>query len=134
MNKMRKQQRGMTFLGWCIVLAIIAFFVLLTMRLFPLYNEKLIVNNAMKSIATRPGVTEMSDSDVLKNFMRTVQVGGSQRFDDRSIRELAKVEKPKTKGDARTLTVMFEARNKFFDDIEFLLNYNNTVALGGGGE
>jgi len=131
MNKMLNEQRGVTFLGWCIILAIIGYFVLFTLRLFPLYNEKMIVNAAMESVASRPGVDKMSDTDVFKNFLRTVQVGGTQRFDDRSIKELAKIEKPKQKGEARKLTVIFEIRNKFFQDIDLVLNYNKSVELTG---
>lgn len=128
---MIKQQRGMTFLGWCVVLALIGFFVLLTLRLFPLYNEKFIVISAMDSVAARPGIDKDKDKDVLKQFLRTVQVGGSTRFDDRSIRELAEIDKPETKGGYRTLTVQFEARNVFFQDIDFVLNFDRTVELTG---
>src|SRR5690554_5721088 len=122
MNKLTNQQRGMAFLGWCIVLAIIGFFVLLTLRLFPLFNEKFIVQSAMKSVAARPGIEKASDKEVFKQFLRTVQVGGSRRFDDTSIKQLGEIEKPKTKGGPRLLTIKFEARNKFFQDIEFVLN------------
>lgn len=131
MKKMIKSQRGVTFLGWCIILAIIAFFVMITLRLFPLYNEKVGVLTAMRSVAQRPGITSDSDADVLKQFLRTVQVGGSQRFDDKSIKELAFIDKPQEKGGARTLTVQFEARNKFFQDIDFVLNFDETVELTG---
>ena len=131
MNKLINQQRGVTFLGWCIILAIIGFFVLLTLRLFPLYNEKFIVQSAMKSVAARPGIEKASDAEVYKQFLRTVQVGGSRRFDDASIKKLADVEKPKTKGAPKTLNIQFEARNVFFQDIEFVLNFNQTVELTG---
>jgi len=131
MNKMLNEQRGVTFLGWCTILAIIAFFVMITLRLFPLYNEKMIALSAMKSVASRPEVTQMSNSDVLKSFLRSVQVGGSQRFDDATLKKYAKIEKPKTKGGPRLLTVTYEVRNKFFQDIEFVLNFNESVELGG---
>ncbi len=131
MNRMMKQQQGMTFLGWCIVLAIIGFFVLITLRLFPLYNEKFIVISAMESVAARPGIDKKSDKDILKEFLRTVQVGGAQRFDDKSIKDLAQVEKSAEKAGAKLLTVAFEARNVFFQDIEFVLNFQKSVELTG---
>lgn len=121
----------MTFLGWCIVLGIIGFFVLITLRLFPLYNEKFTVISAMKSVAQRPGIDKEADHEILKQFLRTVQVGGSNRFDDSTIRDLASVEKPETKGGHKTLNVQFEARNKFFQDIDFVLNFDETVELTG---
>ncbi|OGT65689.1 MAG: hypothetical protein A3I13_05325 [Gammaproteobacteria bacterium RIFCSPLOWO2_02_FULL_47_50] len=131
MNKMLNEQRGVTFLGWCIILAIIAFFVLITLRLFPLYNEKMIALSAMKSVASRPDVAEMSDTEVMKSFLRSIQIGGSQRFDDKTVKQYAKVEKPKTKGGPRSLTVTYEVRNKFYQDIEFVLNFNESVELRG---
>lgn len=131
MNKMLNQQRGVTFLGWLIILAIIAFFVMITLRLFPLYNEKMIVVSAMNSVASRPEVTQMSNTDVVKTFLRTVQVGGSQHFNDRTVKQFVKVEKPEAKGGGRLLTVTYEVRNKFYDDIEFVMNFNRSVELGG---
>ena len=131
MKKMINSQRGVTFLGWCIILGIIAFFVMITLRLFPLYNEKITVMTAMKSVAARPGISSASDADVLKQFLRTVQVGGSQRFNDTTVKEYAYVEKPQSKDDTRSLVVQFETRNKFFQDIEFVLNFDNSVELTG---
>ena len=132
MNKMTKNQRGVTFLGWCVILAVIAVFVLITLRLFPLYNEKFIVIQAMNSVANRPDSASLSNSDVLKYFKRSVQIGGSTRFDDRSTPKLAKVEKPQAKGEARRLRVQFEARNKFYQDIVFVLVFDHAVELRGG--
>ncbi len=131
MNKMLNEQRGVTFLGWCTILAIIAFFVMITLRLFPLYNEKMIVTSAMNSVAGRPESAQLSNTDVIKSFLRTVQVGGSQRFNDSTVKQYAKVENSKTKDGARLLTVTFEVRNKFYDDIEFVLNFNKSVELRG---
>ena len=131
MNSLSKQQKGMTFLGWCIVLALIGFFVLLIMRLFPLYNEKFIVQSAMESVASRPGIEKKADSDVFKEFLRTVQVGGSSRFNDKSIKQLGKIEKPEKGEQYKKLAIKFEVRNKFFQDIEFVLNFDKKVELSG---
>jgi Tfp pilus assembly major pilin PilA len=130
MNNMLNEQRGVTFLGWLIILAIIAFFVMITLRLFPLYNEKMIVVSAMNSVASRPEIREMSNTDVLKTFLRTVQVGGSPHFDDQTVKKYVTFEKSESGG--RMMTVAYEVRNKFYDDIEFVMNFNRSVELGGG--
>lgn len=133
MKNMMKKQKGVTFIGWCIILAIIAFFVLITLRLFPLYNEKMIVVSAMKSVSSRPGISEETDREIRKQFLRTVQIGGSNRFDDQSVMKLVTIEKPRESGGNKRLTVGFEARNKFFDDIDFVLVFNESYELRGGG-
>lgn len=133
MKNMIKKQEGVTFIGWCIILAIIAFFVLITLRLFPLYNEKMQVVSAMKSVASRPGISEQSEHDILDQFVRTVQVGGSDRFNMKNIREYASVEKPQVAGGNRILNIQYETTNKFIDDIQFLMVFDETVELKGGG-
>ena len=131
MNKMLNEQRGVTFLGWCTILAIIAFFVTITLRLFPLYNEKMIVVSAMNSVASRPDAAQQSNYEITNAFLRTVQVGGSQHFNDATVKKFVKIEKPKTKDGARLLTVTYEIRNKFYDDIDFVMNFNRSVELKG---
>jgi hypothetical protein len=94
----------------------------------------MITLSAMKSVASRPEVAQMSNTDVIKGFLRSVQVGGSTRFDDRTVKQYAKIEKPKTKGGPRILTVTYEIRNKFFQEIDFAMNFNESVALGGSSD
>ena len=132
MKNLIRNQQGVTFIGWLIILAIIAFFVLLVLRLWPLYNEKFIVESAMKSVSVRPGIDKADDREVLKQFLRTVQVGGSRRFHSNNIKEYAKIEKPKTKGGNRLLNIKYESTNIFFQDIEFLLRFDKSYELKGG--
>jgi hypothetical protein len=131
MNKMIRKQRGVTAIGWMVILALIAFFVLLALRLFPLYNEKMTTITAMNSIASRPDAAKLSNKDVVKYFLRNVQVGGSQRFDDKYAKDHVKVVKPKKKGDPKLLVVNFEVRNEFFQDVKFVLEFNRSVELRG---
>ena len=134
MKNLIERQRGVTFIGWCIILAIIGFFVLITLRLFPLYNEKFQITSAMKSVGSRDDAANMSSSDVYKTFLRTVQVGGVNRFNDSTIKHYASIEKPDSAGGFRKLRITYEERNIFFDDIYFLISFDKTVELGGKGK
>ena len=131
MKNMIRNQKGVTFIGWLIILAIIGFFVLIVLRLWPLYNEKFTVEQAMKSVVSRSGINEASEREVMKQFLRTVQVGGSRRFHSNNIKDYAEIEKPKTKGGNKSLHIQFEATNVFFDDIEFLLRFDKSYELKG---
>ena len=135
MNKLMNKQKGIGFWGWSSILAVLGISVLIGLRLWPLYNEKFAVDAAMASVANRPDVDKMSKDEVIRNFKRTIQVGtSSSRFDDKFTKEHVSVDKPKSKGGSRLLTVEFEARNHFFDVIDLVLVYNNSVELGGGRE
>ena len=134
MKNLIEKQRGVTFIGWCIILAIIGFFVLITLRLFPLYNEKFQVIAAMKSVGSRNDAAEMSTTDVYKSFTRTAQTGGTNRFNSANIKHYASIEKPDEAGGNRKLRITYEERNIFFDDIYFLITFDKTVELGGKGK
>jgi len=132
MKKMIDKQRGITFLGLCFIAAIFGVFVLLGVKLYPLFYEKFRVVSAMNSVADQAGSADYTEKDAEKFFQRNVQISGSQIFDDQATKEYVSIEKPTKKGEPRLLRVAFETRNTFFDDIEFVLAFDKTVPLGKG--
>ena len=130
MMKLINKQRGIGFVGWCLILAIFACVVLVVLRLFPLYNEKFAVDGAMAAVANRPDVAKISQKDARKFFTRNAQIQGVERFTSANIKNYAKIIKAK-KGEPRKFNVKFEARNKFFDVIYLVLVYDKSVELTG---
>jgi Tfp pilus assembly major pilin PilA len=59
-----KNQRGMTLIGWVIVLALIAFFATLIMRLLPMYQEYYGVLQVMSSMEEELKGNNLSKSQV----------------------------------------------------------------------
>ena len=132
MNKIIHTQRGMTFLGFVIVMAVIAGFVLMGLRLFPLYNEKFKVLSVMKSVANQPNAASMSQAEMQKVFYNNADVQGVRMFEkDQTVRDHVKLEKEKD-GPA-VIHVFFEKRNKLFDDIDLVLNFDKSIPISGGG-
>ena len=131
MNKLIHRQKGITFLGLIIVLAVIAAFVLFGLRVFPLYNTKLGIMAVMKSVASQPNADSFSQADVWKVFYNNADIQGLRVFTEQVVREQVKLEKNED-GSSKTIHVTFEERNKLFDDIELLLNFDETMPMGGG--
>ena len=130
---MMKKQQGIGFWGWSSILAILGLFVLFGLRLFPLYNEKFIIDQAMQSVANRPDAAKLSIGEVRKYFLKNSQIGGSNRFNDRNVKTALKLNKAR-KGQPKSFTVTFEARNHLFDVIDLMLVYDNTVELAKNAE
>jgi len=129
----RNKQYGIGFLGWSCILAVIAFFVLIILRIYPLYNEKFIVISSMHAVANRPEAAKMPTNDVRKFFLRNMEVSSNTvRFTDDSVKKLVKVTTDK-KTKKRYINVAYEGRNIFLKDIFFLLVFDHTVELGGSG-
>lgn len=137
MKKLISKQNGLTMWGLLFILSFIALVTLLVMRAFPLYNQKMQVISAMNSVASRPDATSMSETDVRKYFLRTMESATNMdTFTDSTVKKLVNVEKPSTKGGSRMLHVTFTAKNKLFQDIQLMLEFDQQVPLRGpeGGE
>ncbi len=130
---MRNKQYGIGFIGWVTILGILAFFVLMGLRLFPLYNEKLTVISSMNAVANRPNAAKMPTKEVRKLFLRNMQVSSNtERFTDKTVKNLVKVVTDK-KTKKRYIRVAYEARNVFVKDIQFLIEVDQKIELGGSG-
>ena len=130
MQQMKNKQYGIGFLGWTLILGVMACFILFGLRAFPLYNEKITVISNMKSIASRPNADKMSVKDIRKYFLRNMEIANTTRFTDQSVKKLAKVVTDK-KTKKRYLHVAFEARNNLVKDLNLLLIFDHKVQLGG---
>ncbi len=79
----RKKQRGVTLSGLimaCIVLGVAA---LLVMRLWPIYNEKMKVDQAMDKLASNPDAARMTKPEIVQAIMRQFDVSDVDRFNQR---------------------------------------------------
>jgi uncharacterized protein DUF4845 len=132
MKYMINKQHGIGFLGWTSILGVLAFIVLLGLRIFPLYNEKFTVISSMNSVANQPNAAKMSTKDVRKYFLRNMEIANTTRFTDASVKKLAKVVTDK-KTKKRYLHVVYEGRNVFVKDIKLLIEFDHKVELGGSG-
>lgn len=133
MKNMRNKQNGIGFVGWCSILGILAFFVLLTLRVMPLYSEKFQIITAMESVANKPKAKTMSTTDLRKLFQKNIDATtNSKRFNTLTIKNLVKVVKDK-KTKKRYLHVAYDGRNVFVKDLEFLLVFDHKVELSGSG-
>ena len=131
---MRNKQHGIGFMGWSCILGAFAFFVLIGLRIFPLYNEKLIVINAMESVVNRPDAAKLSKSDVRKyyriNFELSSNTGRFSKAKD--LKKLVNVVTDK-KTKKKYIHVAYEGKNVFIKDIHFLLVFDQKMELGGSG-
>lgn len=73
----------MTAIGWLLVLGLIAFFVLITLRLVPLYLEYAKVTSVLESIENEPGITTKSRAEIISLIQRRLDVNDVRELDPR---------------------------------------------------
>lgn len=117
-----KEQQGMTFLGYVIVLGIIGFFAMIVLKLVPIYLEYQSVLTALNSVESQPATSSPASirSSIQKNLdVNSVTVVNSRDF---------KVKRDK--GTTR-VHIAYNAETRFISNVYFLVKFDASVELGG---
>lgn len=126
--KISKHQRGITLLGFLIVLMVAGFFAFLVMRIGPSYLEYMNVVTAMKGVAAEPGSSTWSiaqvrgalDKRLYINYVNEAHVGPKSFEIKRS-------------GGVNTLSVFYEVREDLLYNIDYVATFEKTIELNSPG-
>lgn len=120
------KQRGITLSGLifgCVVLGTVA---LVLMKLWPLYNEKLKVDQAMEKLAANPEAARMSKTAMVNAIMRQFDVNDVDSFDTKRLTKTLQVGRKKgTK--TKVVSMKYEIRGPLFGDLDVILKYNKAI-------
>lgn len=120
---MRSKQRGITLLGFIIILAIAGIFAYIGMKLVPMYTEFFSVKSAMKDLASQPGVVDYEPSKIKDLFFRKLYISYS---DDNIKPENIKL----TRQDGGwKMEVNYEVRKPMIANLDVVGRFNRTEIL-----
>ncbi|MBK6657872.1 MAG: DUF4845 domain-containing protein [Proteobacteria bacterium] len=125
----KRHQRGVTLSGLitsCIVLGAVA---LLAMKLWPVYNEKMKVDQAMEHLGANPDAARMSKGEVVQALMRQFDVSDVDRFDTPGLSKVVTVGKKKGTND-KVVVIEYEIRAPLFSNLDVIMNYRNVKEFG----
>ncbi|HHA18909.1 MAG TPA: DUF4845 domain-containing protein [Methylophaga sp.] len=119
MNK----QRGMTLIGWVIVLGIIAFFATVVMRVFPMYQEYYGVVTIMEGMET-----ELKDNKLTK---QQVWILVAKRFNTVYIKSVKKenveILRGKNSHHVTKVVIDYEVREPFIAQIDLIGHFHREI-------
>jgi len=119
MNK----QRGMTLIGWVIVLGIIAFFATVVMRVFPMYQEYYNVVTIMEGMET-----ELKDNKLTK---QQVWILLAKRFNTGYIKSVKKenveILRGKNSPHVTKVVIDYEVREPFIAQIDLVGHFHKEI-------
>lgn len=125
---MPRKNRGITLIGFLILLCVAGFFAYLVMRLVPVYVEYFGVVKSMEMIKNEPGAAQKS----LEEIRRELSVKfDTQYVDDASIP--AQGIQLKREGGSATLRIAYEKRVPFMYNIDLLISFDKSVNLTNAG-
>jgi len=75
----------MTAIGWLLVLGLIAFFTLVTLRLVPMYLEYAKVASTLESLQNEPGITNLSKPEIVSIITKRFDVNDVRNVDPKTV-------------------------------------------------
>ena len=83
--KSMKHQQGVTAVGWLIILGLIAFFVSLALKLFPVYIENYNIVTSLKSMEQTDGLSRQSISRIKTLLQTKLDINDVKSIDRRDL-------------------------------------------------
>ncbi|AOH36597.1 DUF4845 domain-containing protein [Luteimonas sp. JM171] len=124
---MKRNERGMTLLGFVIVLAVVGFFAYVAMRLFPMYQEYYSVRSAMKGLAAEPGIGTQDPARIQDLFFRRLYINYSENVKKEHVK-LRRVD------NGWEMQVQYEVRRPLVGNLDVVGKFDSTQMLTRAGD
>jgi hypothetical protein len=108
---MKRQQQGMTLIGFILVLAVVGVFAYMGMKLIPMYSEYYTVKQSLEGIAKEPGITTQDTARIKDLFFRRLYVSYAENVKPENV-------KITRKGAGFVVTVDYEVRKPLIANID----------------
>lgn len=118
----RNKQQGLTFISWLLVLAMVGVFILVGIKITPVYMEHFAVRKTLESLKQEPLINRKSLREIRTMLMR--------RMDMNSIYDLTKDEVIiKRSGGVTKITVAYEERRNILGNLSLVMTFEDSIEL-----
>ena len=126
---MKQKQKGMTLLGFVIVLSVVGFAAYILMKLFPMYSEYYSVRQAMKGLSQEPGIATQDPARIQDLFFRRLYISYSENVKKEHVK-LRRID------NGWQMDVTYEIRRPLVGNLDVVGKFNASQALtrSGAGE
>ena len=83
---MKRTQRGITLIGFVIVLGLVGFFAYIAMKLVPMYSEFYAVKQALKGLQQEPGIANRDPAKIQDLFFRRLYISYAENVKPGNVR------------------------------------------------
>jgi hypothetical protein len=125
---MQRNNRGLTLIGFLILLGVGGFFAYIVMRLLPIYVEYFGVVKSMEMVKQEPGSAQKPIEEIRRELNSKFN---TQYVDDASVPPQA-IQLKREAGGA-TLRIAYERRVSFMYNIDLVATFDKSVILSNAG-
>lgn len=122
---MKNGQKGITFLSFIIVLAVIGFFLFIGMRLFPVYITYYNAVKDIKALSQEPGASTRTIEDIRNELERRFNISYVEGLDLN--KDIKLVNSP----NGKQLQLKYEMRRPLIYNLDYVAMFDQTFPLSG---
>ena len=123
MKQSPKHQQGLTFISLVFVLALIAFFVLLVLKIGPIYLNHSKVVSALAEIEKTPDIEDQSEAEIRGSL--------NKRFDINYVDDVTQDDiKVTRQNDYLKVAIEYEVVTKIAGNLSVLVEFNDVIEVG----
>lgn len=123
---MKRTQRGMTLIGFIIVLGVVGLFAYVGMKLIPMYSEYYGVKQALQGLAAEPGISTQQPAKIEDLFFRRLYISYADNIKPEHVKIVRK--------DAGyVMTVDYEVRKPLIANLDVVGKFHADTELRRGG-
>ena len=118
------RQKGMTPIGWVLVMALIVVVTLIVLKLFPIYMDGMKVSSILSDMREEPGLATKTPNEIRVTFFKRLEINliRSVRPDDLYIER---------DGNTYSVEVEYEVRENLIGNLDVVASFNKKVTLEG---
>ncbi|PBJ82000.1 DUF4845 domain-containing protein [Lysobacteraceae bacterium NML93-0399] len=124
---MRDTQRGITLLGFIVVLGLIGFFAYVGMKLFPMYSEYYSVKSALKGLSRDQAAIEAGPARMQDLFFRRLRIDYTENVKPEHV-------KIRRADNGWQMDVQYEVRRPLIFNLDVVGKFHATQTLTRGGD
>lgn len=118
----KQKQTGMTAIGWMIIIALILMFVLLALKLFPIYMNGFKVSSVLDDIENEPAVSSMTPVMISKTILKRLDINMVDGVSGEDIY----IQKLKNN---MTVEINYEVRENLVGNIDIVVHFQKSVSV-----
>ena len=123
MNVLPKRQHGLTLISIVFILGLIAFFVLLSLKIGPIYLDHSKVVSALAEIEKTPGIEDQSEAEIRNSL--------SKRFDINYVNDVTQKDITIVRhGSYLKVAIEYEVVRKIAGNLSILVEFNDVIEVG----
>jgi hypothetical protein len=115
------QQRGITLIGFILVLALALFVSFIGMKIGPIYIDNYSVISSMKTIAAEKGSAKLSPYDIRLKFFTQMNLNAIDYIKEKHVKL--------TRGNGVNLRVAYEVREPIMGNLDVVVKFDKSVQL-----